>query len=170
MADSNKLDLILLKLETFDEKFDSLESRLDNLEGRFDNLESRFDNLESRFDNLEGRFDNLEGRFDNLEGRFDNLEGRFDNLEGQFDDLKKQFHNLEGKVSALGLHIENYTDKNIQLLAENFIELTNKLNQAIPVAEKNLTYEIKVNYLMEEMVQVKRDIAELKQNPVTLTA
>ena len=156
MADSNKLDLILLKLETFDEKFDSLESRLDNLDGSFDNLD--------------GSFENLDGSFDNLEGSFDNLEGRFDNLEGQFDDLKKQFHNLEGKVSALGLHIENYTDKNIQLLAENFIELTNKLNQAIPVAEKNLTYEIKVNYLMEEMVQVKRDIAELKQNPVTLTA
>lgn len=29
-------------------------------------------------------------------------------------------------------------------IAENFIEHTKKLNQAIPVADKNLAYEVKV--------------------------
>lgn len=66
------------------------------------------------------------------------------------------------KVNNLELHLENVTDKNIQLIAENFIELTNKLNQAIPVADKNLAYEVKVNYLVSEIEKLKREIAELK--------
>ena len=36
------------------------------------------------------------------------------------------------------------------------------MNQAIPVADKNLAYEVKVNYLLEEMDKVKADVAELK--------
>ena len=48
------------------------------------------------------------------------------------------------------------------MIAENFIELTKKLNQAIPVADKNLAYEVKVNYLIEEVDKLKEEIAKLK--------
>ena len=59
------------------------------------------------------------------------------------------------------LHMENVTDKNISLLAENFIDLTNKLNQAIPAADKNLAYEVKVNYLIEEVEELKTKVENL---------
>ncbi len=74
------------------------------------------------------------------------------------DDLQEVKHKLTGAE----LHLENVTDKNIQLIAENFIELTNKLNQAIPVADKNLAYEVKVNYLVEKVQTLEKEIAELK--------
>ena len=74
----------------------------------------------------------------------------------------KKLDLILSKVNNLELHLENVTDKNIQLIAENFIELTNKLNQAIPVADKNLAYEVKVNYLVSEIEKLKREIAELK--------
>ena len=57
--------------------------------------------------------------------------------------------------------MENVTDKNISLLAENFIDLTNKLNQAIPAADKNLAYEVKVNYLIEEVEELKTKVENL---------
>ncbi len=52
------------------------------------------------------------------------------------DDLQE----VKRKLTGAELHLENVTDKNIQLIAENFIELTNKLNQAIPVADKNIAF------------------------------
>lgn len=80
----------------------------------------------------------------------------------KMDALEQRMTSLEQRTTSLELHIENSTDKNIQLLAENFVELTKKLNQAIPVADKNLAYEVKVNYLVEEMQKMKKEIAELK--------
>ncbi len=74
------------------------------------------------------------------------------------DDLQE----VKRKLTGAELHLENVTDKNIQLIAENFIELTNKLNQAIPVADKNLAYEVKVNYLVEKVQTLEKEIAELK--------
>ena len=63
---------------------------------------------------------------------------------------------IQDNITSIKLHLENMTDKHIQLLAENFIELTDKLNQAIPATNKNLAYEIKVNYLIEKLSILKR--------------
>lgn len=76
-------------------------------------------------------------------------------IENEMQEIKRCTTNIE-------LHLENSTDKNIQLIAENFIELTKKLNQAIPVADKNLAYEVKVNYLAEKVQALEKEIAELK--------
>ena len=80
---------------------------------------------------------------------------KLDILESEMQELKRRTTNIE-------LHIENVTDKNIQLIAENFIELTKKLNEAIPAADKNLAYEVKVNYLVCEIDKIKKEIEEIK--------
>ncbi|MCI8326772.1 MAG: hypothetical protein HFI37_03245 [Lachnospiraceae bacterium] len=107
MTDTEKLSLILEKIEKLDEKTGGLEQR----------LEEKTDNLEQI---------------------------------------------LERKIASINVHLENGTDKNIQLIAENFIELTKKLNQAIPVADKNLAYEVKVNYLVERVQILEKELAEIK--------
>ena len=76
--------------------------------------------------------------------------------------LKEDVSILKQRVTAIEVHLENQTDKNIQLIAENFIELTNKLNQAIPVADKNLAYEVKVNYLIEKVQFLEKDFEKFK--------
>ena len=65
-------------------------------------------------------------------------------------------------MASTQMHMENVTDRNIQLIAENFINLTNKLDEAIPAADKSLAYEVKVNYLIEE---VRCGISEMMLPP-----
>lgn len=84
------------------------------------------------------------------------------NMKSDMQNMKSDIQNLQQRMTNLELHIENGTDRNIQLLAENFIELTKKLNQAIPVADKNLAYEVKVNYLLEEFEKLKLTVTQLK--------
>ena len=74
--------------------------------------------------------------------------------------MKTDIHELQRKAAEIGMHIENCTDNNVQLLAENFIELTNKLNMAVPAAHNNYMYEIKVNYLWKEVDKIKQIIKE----------
>ena len=76
--------------------------------------------------------------------------------------IETDMQELKRRTTSIELHLENVTDKNVQLIAENFIELTNKLNQAIPAADKNLAYEVKVNYLAGEVEKLKAELAELK--------
>lgn len=83
-------------------------------------------------------------------------------MKSEMQDMKSEIQGLKQHTTNIKLHLENATDKNIQLIAENFIELTNKLNQAIPVADKNLAYEVKVNYLVEKVETLEKEIDKLK--------
>lgn len=91
-----------------------------------------------------------------------NMKSDIQNIKFDIQSMKSDIQNLQQRMNNLELHIENGTDRNIQLLAENFIELTKKLNQAIPVADKNLAYEVKVNYLLEEFEKLKLTVTQLK--------
>lgn len=90
------------------------------------------------------------------------IAGLLEPIREEVRDMKEELGETNRRLTKLKLHIENATDKNIQILAENIVELTKKVNQAIPVANNNLAYEVKVNYLLEEMDKLKADVAELK--------
>lgn len=87
---------------------------------------------------------------------------KLDLILSEMQEMKTDMQELKRRTTSIELHLENVTDKNVQLIAENFIELTKKLNQAIPAADKNLAYEVKVNYLVGEVEKLKAELAELK--------
>ena len=90
-----------------------------------------------------------------MKGEMQGMKGEMQSMKGEMQDLKRRTTNIE-------LHLENITDRNIQLMAENFIELTNKLNQAIAAVAKNIAYEVKVDYLVGEVDKIKHEITEMK--------
>lgn len=90
------------------------------------------------------------------------MKSEMQGMKSEMQDMKSEMQDLNRRTTNIELHLENVTDKNIQLIAENFIELTKKLNQAIPAADKNLAYEVKVNYLVCEVDKLKKEIAELR--------
>ena len=103
------------------------------LETRIGNLEQSFGKLEGRFDNLEGRFDNLERRFDSFESetrnRFEDLEANLKSVDKHVCELDQKVAVLDEKVRGLQLHIENHTDVQLQIVAENHSTLFNKLEE-----------------------------------------
>ncbi len=101
-------------------------------------------------------------KLDNFETKFDNLETRFDGLETKVDNLETRFDNLDNKVSGINLHLENVTDKNISILAENHLNLIDKLNQTVRSADKDLLNEIKMNVLTEKVGILEKEIADIK--------
>lgn len=98
-------------------------------------------------------------KIDKLEADMEGMKTEMQGMKSEISGLTQRVGSLEGEVRDIRIHLENSTDRNIQLLAENFIELTNKLNQAVPAADKNYAYEVKVNYLIEEVQDMKKRMA-----------
>lgn len=76
--------------------------------------------------------------------------------------INERLDNVEQKVTDTRLHLENVTDRNLSILAENHLSLVSKLNDAVKVSDKTLLYEIQVNYLREDVAMLKKEIEELK--------
>ena len=83
-------------------------------------------------------------------------------LDIKLKPIKEDLENLKDSVTDIKLHLENVTDKNISLLAENYISLTQKLDENNKITDTQLAYQIKVNSLMEDVKILKKEIEKLK--------
>ena len=101
-------------------------------------------------------------KLDFIINELSNIRSDISNMQSDISGMKSDISNLKTQVSQIQLHLENRTDRNIELLAENHSTLIDKLNQAIPAANKNLTYEVKVNYLLDRVSALEKEVAELK--------
>jgi len=79
-------------------------------------------------------------------------------LEALYNDMQT----VKQKVTLLELTIENETNHNIQLLAENHMNLVDKLNQAIRAQDKSILYEVQVSGLKVKIEHLEKEIAEIK--------
>ena len=78
--------------------------------------------------------------------------------------MKEDIKGLKEETKDIRLHIENVTDKNISLLAENYCNLVQKLYENNKVTDSQLAYQIKVNYLISDMEKIKQEVAEIKRH------
>ena len=108
------------------------------------------------------KLDLILSEMQNMKSEMQDTKSEMQDMKSEMQDMKSEMQDIKQRIASIELHLENTTDRNIQLIAENFIELTNKLNQAIPVADKNLAYEVKVNYLIIEVDRLKEELTELK--------
>lgn len=82
------------------------------------------DELKMMNDNIQQRINTLEQR---LDARIDSLEQR---LDARIDSLEQRIDALEVRVNSIELHLENVTDRNIQLLAENYLPAAKRYEKA----------------------------------------
>ena len=101
-------------------------------------------------------------KLDLILSKMNTMESKMNTVESDIKELKTDVRDVQQKLTDTRLHLENVTDWNIKLLAENHSNLIDKLNQAIPAADKNLAYEVKVNFLVAEVDKLKKEVEDLK--------
>ena len=77
-------------------------------------------------------------------------------------EVKQDVADLKQDVTEMKLSLENETNHNIQLLAENHCDLVDKLNHAIPVADRALLNEVQISGLRIRVDSLEKEVAEMK--------
>ena len=80
----------------------------------------------------------------------------------RLDNHEERFDNLDSRLLKVELHLENVTDDNIKLLAENHASLISKLNGTIKYPDDTTIYKVKVNYLVSEVEKLKQQMDDLR--------
>ncbi len=122
----------------------------------------KLDLILSELTGIKSEIKDMKSETKGMKSEMKDMKSEMKDMKSEMKDMKSEMNDMNRRIANIEYHIENVTDKNIQLIAENFVDLTRKLNQAIPVADKNLAYEVKVNYLIEEMEKLKKEVNHLK--------
>ncbi len=147
-----KGDISIMKNDIFSLKTDVAELKTDVAE------------LKTDVEGLKTDVARLKTDVASLKSEMIELKNRVGCLEDRMLILDKRMDKMENALHKINLHLETGTDSGVQLIAESHIDLTRKLNEAIPAADKNLAYEVKVNYLIGEVRELRNDVEMLKEN------
>lgn len=143
-------ELLLAISDIMEKKLEPVRTDIKELKIGVKNLESKMTSLELKVDNLESRVTSLELKVDNLESRVTSLESSVQRLESSVQRLDSRMTKLEKRVTKLELHIENVTDKNVQLLVENYM----------PAAKKYETETAKIGSMQMDIEIIKDVVRE----------
>lgn len=88
----------------------------------------------------------------------DDIQDIKDDMQG----MKNDMHVLSNRTSNIELSLENKTNRNIQLLAENHINLVDKLNATIRAQDKSILCEVQISGLKYRMEALEREVSELR--------
>lgn len=146
-----------------DKRLDGMDDRFERIERRLDGIDERLDRMDERLDGMDERFEQIEKRLDGMDERFGQIEKRLDGIDGQLLEHSEQLFILDRKLTGLALHVENETDKYIQILAENHISLTGKLNEGIEAHNGNKLYSIKVDFLIGRVDKLYDEVEGIKK-------
>ena len=98
----------------------------------------------------------------NMKQDIQNMKQDIQNMKQDIQLLNDRVEKLEQRVTSVELTLENVTNHNIQLLAENHINLVDKLNQAIREQDKSILYEVQVSDLRSRVEFLEKEFAEIK--------
>ena len=170
MTDSEKLDLLLAEIRGTKDEVQSMKKDIRILKDDMKEVKEDVRSLKDDVCTLKGEMKEVKEDIRILKDDVHTLKDEMKEvkedvriLKEDVRILKEDVQLLKKKVTCIELHLENSTDHNIQLIAENFIDLTNKLNQAIPAADNNRMYEVKVNYLIEEVKKLADEVSKIKE-------
>lgn len=76
--------------------------------------------------------------------------------------LKEGMASTNQKITELSLKLENETNRNIQILAENHLNIIDKMNATIRVQDKSALYEVQISGLRARVDCLERDVEHLK--------
>ena len=129
---------------------------------KLDLILSKMDCMSTDIQSMKADIISMKADIDSMKADIVSMKADIDSMKADIVSMKADIQLLKKKVADIELHLENTTDWNIKLLAESHTDLIDKLNQAIPYANKNLIYEVKVSYLIGEVENLKREVEKLK--------
>ena len=91
-------------------------------------------------------------RMDGLESRMDGLEDRMERMEKNQERFEEETRN---NFADIRLHLENITDRNISILAENHLNLINKMDVSATWMNRVMINEIKINALTDQVSRLQ---------------
>lgn len=142
------LGTIIQKLNTFEDNQHKMQNDITSMQDKMSVIEDKVSVMQDKVSVIEDKVSVIEDKVSVIEDKVSVIEDDMATMQNSITDIK--------------LSLENETNKSIQLLAENHCNLIDKLNQAIKVSDKNLLYEVQVNFLKGKVEHLEKEVAEIK--------
>ena len=110
-------------------RFENLEANLQSVDKHVCELDTKVAKLDTKVSDLDGKVTQLDTKVLDLDGKVTQLDTKVSDLDGKVTQLDMKVSEVDNSVRSLWVHLENQTEKQLRIVAENYSNLTNKLDE-----------------------------------------
>ena len=110
-------------------RFENLEANLQSVDKHVCELDTKVAKLDTKVSDLDGKVTQLDTKVLDLDGKVTQLDTKVLELDGKVTQLDLKVSEVDNSVRSLWIHVENQTEKQLRIVAENYSNLTNKLDE-----------------------------------------
>ena len=136
---------------------------LEQILQKISGIDSDVKDLKTDVTDLKSDVSELKTDVSGLKSNVSALKTDVSGLKSDVSELKTGYDTLNNTVTDMRLHIENITDRNLAILAENHGYLVDRMQKTIKSADRNILNEIKTNYLSEKVADLEIRITKLEE-------
>lgn len=125
-------------------------------EKKFDALYDLVVGMNERMLNMDEKIQTMDNRIQGLDEKAQAMDSEIKTMKVEIQSINKTLDQHTNDIRNLQLTLENVTNKNISIIAENHIELNRKLNEALKVREEEEKLYMRMNI-------VENDVRKLKE-------
>ena len=79
-------------------------------------------------------------------------------MTDEFGKVYDEFGNVYSEIKSVRMTLENETNKNIKIIAEGHMDLSNKLDNALKIENEKELFKIRLNILENQVQQIRARI------------
>ena len=110
-------------------RFENLEANLQSVDKHVCELDTKVAQLDTKVSDLDGKVTQLDTKVSELDGKVTQLDTKVSELDGKVTQLDLKVSGVDSSVRSLWVHVENQTEKQLHIVAENHSNLINKLDE-----------------------------------------
>lgn len=125
-------------------------------------IDEKLDLILEEMQGMKADMQDMKTDIKNMKAEMQNMKADIKDMKAEMQNMKSDILDLKQKVTSIELKLEREISRAIQLLAENYSTLINKLNLAVKVADKNLIWEVELSSFRMRLEKLEDEFAVWK--------
>lgn len=163
MTDREILEKILHGQEEMRADIAKMQGDINGMQDDISGMQGDISGMQGDISGIQGDISGMKGDITGMKSDINGMKSDIAGMQVNIAELQDAVKHLDSRVTKLILHVENETDRNICILAENHSMLMDKLTEAIPPVNKEKILDVKVSMLEADFKKVKSELKALKE-------
>lgn len=117
--------------------------------------EKKLDELFELVKEMNHRVLDMDGKIQSMDSKIQSMDREIQNINGNIKNIYGILEHHDNDIRDLQLTLENVTNRNISIIAENHIELNRKLNEALKRKEEDERLYMRMNIAENDIRRLK---------------
>ena len=154
--EEKKFDALYDLVVGMNERMLNMDEKIQTMDNRIQGLDEKVQAMDDKIQAMDDKIQAMDDKIQTMDDKIQAMDSEIKTMKVEIQSINKTLDQHTNDIRNLQLTLENVTNKNISIIAENHIELNRKLNEALKVREEEEKLYMRMNI-------VENDVRKLKE-------